>query len=152
MFRAKRPPLDPVNAVLSFVYTLATSEYAAALETVGLDSYIGFCHALRSGRSSLACDLVEETRCIVERFVITLLNLQILGEEDFETQISGAVWLNDEGRKKVLTRWQERKRSDMVHPYLKQKIPAGLLPYVQSNLLAKYIRGDIESYPPFLQK
>ena len=152
VFRAKRPPLDPVNAVLSFVYTLATSEYAAALETVGLDSYIGFCHAFRSGRSSLACDLVEETRCIVERFVITLLNLQILGEEDFETQISGAVWLNDEGRKKVLTRWQERKRSDMVHPYLKQKIPAGLLPYVQSNLLAKYIRGDIESYPPFLQK
>ena len=152
VFRTKRPPLDPVNAVLSFVYTLATSEYAAALETVGLDSYIGFCHALRSGRSSLACDLVEETRCIVERFVITLLNLQILGEEDFETQISGAVWLNDEGRKKVLTRWQERKRSDMVHPYLKQKIPAGLLPYVQSNLLAKYIRGDIESYPPFLQK
>ena len=130
VFRAKRPPLDPVNAVLSFVYTLATSEYAAALETVGLDSYIGFCHALRSGRSSLACDLVEETRCIVERFVITLLNLQILGEEDFETQISGAVWLNDEGRKKVLTRWRERKRSDMVHPYLKQKIPAGLLPYV----------------------
>ncbi len=151
-FRTKRPPLDPVNAALSFVYTLATSEYAAALETVGLDSYIGFCHALRSGRSSLACDLVEETRCIVERFVITLLNLQILGEEDFETQISGAVWLNDDGRKKVLTRWQERKRSDMVHPYLKQKIPAGLLPYVQSNLLAKYIRGDIESYPPFLQK
>ncbi len=151
-FRTKRPPLDPVNAALSFVYTLATSEYAAALETVGLDSYIGFCHALRSGRSSLACDLVEETRCIVERFVITLLNLQILGEEDFETQISGAVWLNDDGRKKVLTRWQERKRSDMLHPYLKQKIPAGLLPYVQSNLLAKYIRGDIESYPPFLQK
>lgn len=151
-FRTKRPPLDPVNAALSFVYTLATSEYAAALETVGLDSYIGFCHALCSGRSSLACDLVEETRCIVERFVLTLLNLQILGEADFERQVSGAVWLNDEGRKKVLTRWQEKKRSDMMHPYLKQKIPLGLLPYVQSNLLAKYIRGDIESYPPFLQK
>lgn len=151
-FRSKRPPLDPVNAVLSFVYTLLTSEYAAALETVGLDSYIGFCHALRSGRSSLACDLVEESRCIAERFVITMLNLQIIGEKDFERQISGAVWLNDEGRKKVLTRWQEKKRSDMVHPYLKQKIPFGLLPYVQSNLLAKYIRGDIESYPPFLLK
>lgn len=151
-FRSKRPPLDPVNAVLSFVYTLLTSEYAAALETVGLDSYIGFCHALRSGRSSLACDLVEESRCIAERFVITMLNLQIIGEKDFEIQISGAVWLNDEGRKKVLTRWQEKKRSDMVHPYLKQKIPFGLLPYVQSNLLAKYIRGDIESYPPFLLK
>lgn len=151
-FRTKRPPLDPVNAVLSFVYTLLTSEFAAALETVGLDSYIGFCHALRSGRSSLACDLVEEARCIAEQFVITLLNLQIIGEKDFEKQISGAVWLNDEGRKKVLTRWQEKKRSDIVHPYLKQKIPLGLLPYVQSNLLAKYVRGEIESYPPFLLK
>lgn len=150
--RTKRPPLDPINAMLSFVYTLMTSEYAAALETVGLDSYIGFCHALRSGRNSLACDLVEETRCIVERFVLTLLNLQIVGEKDFEKQISGAVWLNDEGRKKVLSRWQEKKRSDIVHPYLKQKIPFGLLPYVQSNLLAKYVRGEIEEYPSFLLK
>ena len=150
--RSKRPPLDPVNAMLSFIYTLETSEYAAALETVGLDSYIGFYHALRSGRNSLACDLVEETRCIVERFVLSLLNLQIIGEEDFERQISGAVWLNDEGRKKVLTRWQERKRKPMLHPYLKQKIPAGLLPYVQSNLLAKYVRGDLAEYPPYLQK
>lgn len=150
--RTKRPPLDPVNAVLSFVYTLLTSEFAAALETVGLDSYIGFCHTLRSGRNSLACDLVEEARCIAERFVITLLNLQIIGEKDFEEQISGAVWLNDEGRKKVLSRWQEKKRSDIVHPYLKQKIPLGLLPYVQSNLLAKYVRGELEEYPPFLLK
>lgn len=151
-FRSKRPPLDPVNAVLSFVYTLLTSEYAAALETVGLDSYIGFCHALRSGRASLACDMVEETRCIVERFVITLLNLQIIGEKDFEKQVTGAVWLNEEGRKKVLSRWQEKKRTDMVHPFLKEKIPLGLLPYVQSNLLAKYVRGDLEFYPPFLMK
>ncbi len=151
-FRSKRPPLDPVNAVLSFVYTLATSEFAASLETVGLDSYIGYCHALRSGRASLACDMVEEARCIVERFVLTLFNLQILGENDFETQISGAVWLNADGRKKVLARWQEKKRSDMMHPYLKQKIPMGLLPYVQSNLLAKYVRGDIDTYPSFLLK
>ncbi len=129
-----------------------TSEFAAALETVGLDSYIGFYHTLRSGRISLACDLVEETRCIIERFVLTLLNLQILKENDFEKQISGAVYLNLEGRKKVLTRWQEKKRSMMKHPYLKQKIPMGLLPYVQSNLLAKFIRGDIESYPCFLLK
>ncbi len=150
--RTKRPPLDPINAALSFVYTLATSEFAAALETVGLDSYIGYCHTLRSGRVSLACDLVEEVRCLVERFVITLLNLQILGEKDFEKQISGATLLNDEGRKKVLTRWQEKKRSDMMHPYLKQKIPFGLLPYVQSNLLAKYVRGDFEIYPSFLLK
>lgn len=150
--RTKHPPLDPVNALLSFVYTLFTNEYAAALETVGLDSYIGFCHTLRSGRSSLACDLVEEARCIVERFALTLLNLQIIGEADFEKQISGAVWLNEDGRKKVLTRWQERKRTDMVHPYLKQKIPMGLLPYVQSNLLAKYVRGDISEYPCYLIK
>lgn len=148
--RTKRPPLDPVNALLSFVYTLATNEYAAALETVGLDSYIGYCHALRSGRSSLACDLVEEARSIVERFVLTLINLQIIGADDFDTQISGAVWLNESGRKKVLTKWQEKKRTDMMHPYLKQKIPLGLLPYVQSNLLAKYVRGDITEYPPFL--
>ncbi len=151
-FRTKRPPLDPVNAMLSFVYTLLTTEYAAALETVGLDSYIGFCHSLRSGRASLACDLVEEARCIAERFVISLLNLRIIGENDFETQISGAVLLNADGRKKVLTRWQERKRETMMHPYLKEKIPTGLLPYVQANLLAKYVRGDIEAYPPFLLK
>lgn len=150
--RTKHPPLDPVNAVLSFVYTLFVNEYAAALETVGLDSYIGFCHSLRSGRSSLACDLVEETRCLAERFVLTLLNLQILGEDDFEKQVSGAVWLNDAGRKKVLTRWQEKKRTEIVHPFLKQKIAFGLIPYVQSNLLAKFLRGDLEEYPPFLQK
>lgn len=147
-----RPPLDPVNAVLSFVYTLYTNEYAAALETVGLDSYIGFCHALRSGRSSLACDLVEETRCLVERFVLTLINLKVITEKDFEKQISGAVWLNEDGRKKVLQRWQEKKRTDIVHPYLKQKIPFGLIPYVQSNIFAKYVRGDIKEYPCFLIK
>lgn len=149
-YRSKRPPLDPVNAMLSFVYTLATNEYAAALETVGLDSYIGFCHSLHSGRVSLACDLVEEYRCMVERFVLTLINLRIITESDFETQISGAVWLNDSGRKKVLTKWQEKKRTDYMHPHLKQKIPFGLIPYIQSNLLAKYIRGDIEEYPCFL--
>lgn len=151
-FRSKRPPLDPINAVLSFVYTLSASEYASALETVGLDSYIGFCHSLRSGRTSLAHDMVEEARCLAERFTLTLFNLQILGERDFEKQISGAVWLNGHGRKKVLTKWQERKRNEMMHPVLKQKISVGLLPYVQSNLLAKYVRGDIEEYPPFLQK
>lgn len=150
--RTKRPPLDPVNALLSFVYTLLTTEYAAALETVGLDSYIGYYHALRSGRSSLACDLVEEARCIAERFVLSLLNLQIIGTNDFERQISGAVWLNQDGRKKVLTRWQEKKRTDILHPYLKQKIPLGLLPYVQSNLLAKYVRGELEEYPAYLLK
>jgi CRISPR-associated protein Cas1 len=151
-YRNKRPPLDPGNAVLSFLYTLYTNEFAAALETVGLDSYIGFYHTLRSGRSSLACDLVEEARCHVERLTITLFNLGILTEKDFETQISGAVWLNDSGRKKVLTKWQEKKRSDLMHPYLKQKIQFGLLPYVQSNLLAKYVRGELSEYPCYLNK
>ena len=151
-YRSKRPPLDPVNAMLSFVYTLATNEYAAALETVGLDSYIGYCHSLHSGRSSLASDLVEEYRCMVERFVLTLINLKIVTEKDFETQISGAVWLNESGRKKVLTKWQEKKRTDYMHPHLKQKIPFGLIPYVQSNLLAKYVRGEIREYPCFLVK
>lgn len=151
-YRSKRPPLDPVNAMLSFVYTLYTSEYASALETVGLDSYIGFLHSARSGRVSLACDLIEETRSLVERFVLTLINLKIVNEKDFDTQISGAVWLSDEGRKKVLKEWQEKKRTAVTHPFLKQKIPFGLIPYVQSNLLAKYIRGDLEEYPCFLIK
>lgn len=150
--RTKRPPLDPVNAMLSLIYTLITAECASALETVGLDSYIGFCHKLKSGRSSLACDMVEEFRCIAERFVLSTINLKVVAEKDFDRQISGAVWLNDSGRKKVLARWQEKKRSDIVHPHLKQKIPMGLLPYVQSNLLAKYVRGEIESYPPYLYK
>lgn len=148
--RNKRPPLDPVNAVLSFVYTLYTNEFAAALETVGLDSYIGFYHSLRSGRNSLACDLVEECRCFVDRFAITLFNLRIITEDDCDIQPSGAVWLNENGRKKVLTKWQEKKRTDLSHPYLKQKIQFGLLPYIQANLLAKYIRGEIAEYPNYL--
>ena len=150
--RTKRPPLDCVNATLSFVYTLLTNEYAAALETVGLDSYIGFCHKLRSGRVSLACDLIEETRAVVDRFVITLFNLKVLTEKDFEKQVSGAVLLNDDGRKKVITKWQEKKRSEIVHPYLNEKIMFGLLPYVQSNLLAKFIRGDLDEYPCYIVK
>lgn len=150
--RTKRPPLDRVNAVLSFLYTIMTAQYASALEGVGLDSFLGFYHAMRSGRSSLACDLVEESRCIVERLVLTMINLKILNRNDFETQVSGAVMLNQEGRKKVLAQWQEKKRSQIMHPYLKQKIPVGLLPFVQSNLLAKYVRGEIQEYPCFLQK
>ena len=150
--RSKRPPLDRVNAMLSFLYTIFTREYAAALESVGLDSYMGFYHSLRPGRESLACDLVEEGRCIVERFVLTLINLKIIKPEDFDVQLSGAVFLNDGGRKKVLSKWQEKKRTDMIHPYLKEKIPMGLLPYVQSMLLAKFVRGEIDEYPCYLAK
>ena len=150
--RSKRPPTDPVNAMLSFVYTLYTLECASALETVGLDSGIGYFHTLRSGRASLACDLVEEFRAIAERFILTLINLKMVNQKDFTTLASGAVYLNDEGRKKLLTHWQEKKRTDILHPVLKQKIQFGLLPYVQSNLLAKYVRGEIAEYPCYLVK
>lgn len=150
--RTKRPPLDRVNAVLSYLYTIHTYDYESALNSVGLDSCLGFYHAMRSGRSSLACDLVEETRSIVERLVLTMINLKIINSSDFEKQVSGAVFLNKEGKRKVITKWQEKKRSKMLHPYLKQKIQFGLLPFVQSNLLAKYIRGEIDEYPCFLMK
>lgn len=150
--RTKRPPLDKVNALLSFLYSMLTNDYASALESVGLDSYVGFYHEPRSGRCSLACDLVEEARCIVDRFVITMINLKQVNGEDFEEQISGAVLLNDMGRRKVIKLWQEKKHTVIVHPYLKQKIELGLLPFVQSNLLAKYIRGEINEYPAYLQK
>lgn len=152
VYRNQHPPLDPVNALLSFMYTVYTNEFASALFAVGLDPYIGYYHTLRSGRVSLACDLMEECRSIVERFVLTLLNLRVITEGDFEAQISGAVLLNKDGRKKVLTKWQEKKRTDLMHPYLKQKIQFGLLPYVQSNLLAKYVRGELEEYPCYLAK
>lgn len=150
--RTKRPPLDKVNAMLSYLYTIMTSSYASALESVGLDSCYGFYHALRSGRSSLACDLVEESRSIIERLVLTLINLRKINAKDFETQESGAVFLTKEGKKKILTAWQEKRRSTILHPYTKEKIPIGLLPFVQSSLLAKYIRGEITEYPCFLQK
>lgn len=150
--RTKRPPLDSVNAVLSFLYTIATSSCASALESVGLDSYLGFYHAMRSGRCSLACDLVEEMRHIIERLVLTMINLKQINAKDFEKQESNAVYLNEDGKKKVLTIWQERKRAVIEHPYLKQKIPMGLLPFVQSALLAKYIRGELVEYPCYLAK
>lgn len=150
--RTKRPPLDPINAVLSFLYTIMTNSYTSALESVGLDSCYGFYHALRSGRSSLACDLVEESRCIIERLVLTLVNLKQININDFERQESGAVYLSKDGKRKVLTAWQEKKRSTIIHPYLNEKIPLGLLPFVQSSLLAKYIRDEIPEYPCFLLK
>lgn len=150
--RSKHPPLDAVNAVLSFLYSMATNDYASALEGVGLDSYIGFYHTLRSGRVSLACDLVEEYRSSIDRMVLSLINLKVLNEDDFEKQISGAVYLNEDGRKKVLKAWQEKKRTMFLHSVLKEKIPFGLLPFVQANLLAKFVRGEVKEYTPFLQR
>jgi CRISPR-associated protein Cas1 len=151
-FRTKRPPLDNVNAMLSFMYTIMTAMYASALESVGLDSCYGFYHALRSGRSSLVCDLVEETRSIIDRFVLTMINLRQVTPNDFKTQESGATFLTEDGKKKVLIEWMHKKHEDVTHPYLNEKVPVGLIPFVQSSLLAKYVRGEIEEYPCFLLK
>lgn len=150
--RTKRPPLDRVNAILSFLYTIMTCDYESALDSVGLDSGFGFYHTLRPGRASLACDMIEEVRCIVERFVLTLINLKVLQADDFEVQVSGAVMLNKDGKKKVLSKWQSKKQTELMHPYLKEKIKLGLLPYVQSMLLAKFVRGELDEYPCYVSK
>lgn len=151
--RSRRPPLDRVNAMLSFAYSLLAHDCASALESVGLDSYVGFLHRDRPGRSSLALDLMEELRpCMADRFVLTLINNRMIRPEDFTIQDSGAVLLTDNGRKKFLSAWQERKRDTLTHPYLGEKMSWGMIPYVQALLLARFIRGDLDSYPPFLWK
>ena len=151
--RSRRPPLDRVNAMLSFAYSLLAHDCASALESVGLDPYVGFLHRDRPGRESLALDLMEELRpCMADRFVLTLVNNRMVRPEDFQAQDSGAVLLTDEGRKKFLKAWQERKRDMVTHPYLNEKMSWGLIPYVQALLLARYLRGDLDAYPPFLWK
>lgn len=151
--RNRRPPQDPVNALLSFTYTLLANDCAAALESVGLDAYVGFLHRDRPGRSSLALDLMEELRpAFADRLVLTLINTRKIQAKHFQRQAGGVVLLNDEGRKLLLTAWQSRKKEELTHPYLKEKVPWGLVPYVQSLLLARYIRGDLDGYPPFLWK
>ena len=151
--RNRRPPMDAVNALLSFAYSLLAHDCASALESVGLDAYVGFLHRDRPGRHSLALDLMEELRpCMADRFVLTLVNNRMVRPEDFQAQDSGAVLLTDEGRKKFLKAWQERKRDGLSHPYLGEKMSWGMIPYVQALLLARYIRGDLEAYPPFLWK
>ncbi len=151
--RNRRPPLDPVNAMLSFAYSLLASECTAALESVGLDAYVGFLHRDRPGRTSLAVDLMEELRpCYADRFVLTLINNRVLRGNDFETAGNGAVLMKDEARRAFLKAWQERKREEIRHPFLDEKLPWGLVPYVQALLLARYIREDLDAYPPFLWK
>lgn len=151
--RTRRPPLDNVNALLSYAYSLLSHDCASALEGVGLDAYVGFMHGDRPGRASLALDLMEELRpCFADRFVLYLINNRMLDGADFEHSDSGAVYLTQNGRKRMLQAWQERKRDVITHPYLKEKIPWGLVPYVQSLLLARYLRGDLDAYPPFLWK
>lgn len=151
--RNRRPPLDNVNALLSFAYSLLANDCASALESVGLDAYVGFLHRDRPGRTSLALDLMEELRpCMADRFVLTLINDRIVTGAEFERSESGAVRMTEEGRKKFLKRWQERKQESITHPYLEEKLPWGLVPYVQALLLARYLRGDLDAYPPFLWK
>ena len=151
--RNRRPPSDPVNAMLSFVYTLLANDCAAALESVGLDAYVGFMHRDRPGRKSLALDLMEELRPVfADRLCLTLINTREIQPKHFVQQAGGVVLLSDDGRKIVLTAWQKRKKEEISHPYLKEKLPWGLVPYVQALLLARHIRNDLDGYPPFLWK
>lgn len=151
--RSRRPPLDPVNALLSFAYSLLSHDCTSALESVGLDAYVGFLHRDRPGRTSLALDLMEEFRpCIADRFVLTCINNRILQPTDFEYRESGGVFLTDGGRRTFLQRWQARKKETLTHPFLGEKIPWGLVPYMQALLLARHLRGDLDAYPPFLWK
>lgn len=151
--RNKRPPLDNVNALLSFAYTLLANDMKSALESVGLDAYVGFLHRDRPGRASLALDMMEELRGVyADRFVITLINKKNINHKGFFQKENGAVIMDDDTRKKVLVAWQERKQEKIQHPYLNEKISWGLVPHAQALLLARYIRGDLDEYPPFLWK
>lgn len=151
--RNKRPPKDNVNALLSFAYSFATGMCASSLEAVGLDPYVGFMHTDRPGRRSLALDLVEEMRSpLCDRFVLTVINKKIISANDFEKREDGAVILTDNGRRAFITAWQKRKDDELKHPFLDEKIEWGTVPYAQALLLARYIRGDLDSYPPFMWK
>jgi CRISPR-associated protein Cas1 len=151
--RSKRPPTDNVNALLSFAYTILANNCAAALQSVGLDPYVGFLHRLRPGRNSLALDLMEELRPIMaDRFAISCINKRLITAKHFDVQESGAVWLNEDGRKAFFKAWQERKQENITHPFLKERVPWGLVPYTQALLLARSLRGDLDDYPPFLWK
>lgn len=151
--RSRRPPMDNVNALLSFAYSLLGNDCASALESVGLDSYVGFLHTDRPGRISLALDLMEELRpCIADRFVLTMINNRKLHDRDFDKQENGAVRLTDDARKVFLRSWQEHKKEEITHPFLKEKLCWGLVPYIQAQLLSRYLRGDLDEYAPFLWK
>jgi CRISPR-associated protein Cas1 len=151
--RVRRPPTDPVNAMLSFAYSLITQECVSALSGVGLDPYVGFLHKDRPGRSSLALDLLEEFRAPwADRFILTLINRRQFQLGDFVTEASGAVRLTDDARKQFLSAYQERKQVEIMHPYLEEQVPIGLLPHCQALLLARHIRGDTEYYTPYTLK
>lgn len=151
--RSRRPPLDPVNALLSFLYTLLTHDCRSACESVGLDPAVGFLHRDRPGRPSLALDLMEELRPVLaDRLALSLINRRQLRARDFETRDAGAVFLSEDGRRTVLTAWQERKKDERQHPFLDEKAPLGLTPYLQAQMLARHLRGDLDAYPPWFWK
>jgi CRISPR-associated protein Cas1 len=151
--RTRRPPRDNVNALLSFLYTLVTYDVVAACESVGLDPQMGFLHADRSGRPSLALDLVEELRpMIADRLALSLVNRQQIDAKGFTRQETGGVEMDAATRKTVLVAYQKRKAEEILHPFLKEKVTVGLLPHVQAQLLARWLRGELDAYPPFLWK
>ena len=151
--RTRRPPLDPVNALLSFLYTLLVHDCRSALETVGLDPAVGFLHRDRPGRPSLALDLMEELRPVLaDRLVLSLINRGQISADDFTTAVSGAVSLREDARKTVLIAYQRRKKDELTHPFLKEKMMLGIVPFVQATLMARRLRGDLDGYPPFVWK
>jgi CRISPR-associated protein Cas1 len=149
--RSRRPPLDRMNGILSFLYTLLLHDCVSSAEGVGLDSQMGFLHALRPGRPALGLDLMEELRALLaDRLALTLINRKQITSKDFEVRPGGATYLNDEGRKTVVVAYQKRKQEEFHHPVLDEKVPFGLLSHVQARLLARHLRGDLEDYTPFL--
>lgn len=151
--RTRRPPLNPINAMLSYIYSILSNDVASALESVGLDAYAGFMHTDRPGRISLALDLVEELRApVADRFVLSLINMNQIKKDDFLYEDNGAVLIKDESRKKIIKLWQERKQKTITHPFLNEKIEWGLVPFTQAMLLARYLRDDLDGYPAFMWK
>jgi CRISPR-associated protein Cas1 len=151
--RNRRPPKDPINALLSFCYSLLANEISSAIQGAGLDPQAGFLHSDRPGRDSLSQDMLEEFRAWwVDRFVLSLINRKQLTIRDFEHQASGAVVLKEDARKTLLVAWQDRKQDEIVHPYLEEKGAIGLFPHIQASLMARHLRGDIERYPPFISR
>lgn len=151
--RNRRPPRDRINALLSFLYVLLLNDCISAAEGVGLDPQMGFLHVMRPGRPSLGLDLMEELRPVLaDRLALTLINLRQIGPDDFDERTGGAVYLNEKGRKAVVTAYQKRKQDEIFHPVLEQSVPFGLIPHVQARLLARHLREDTENYPPFLYR
>ncbi len=151
--RSRRPPKDRVNALISFLYSLLLNDCRSALETVGLDPQLGFFHVVRPGRPALALDLLEEFRAVLgDRLALTLINRGQLRAKDFDERPGGAVMLNDSGRKTVIVAYQERKKETLQHPVLETPVEIGLLPLLQARMLARYLRGDVGAYVPFLNK